>query len=354
MCSASPPPPPDVIGQANAQGAANRETAQVQGRINNPNVIGPFGNRTITWNGDTPTITSTLSPQEQHLQEQRWSTASRLGEAGQLGAETVHQIIGKPVDFSGAARAPTSYVPDARLAPTQTPEALDQNQLPAMPAEAAAVRDKVIAAMMSRAEDDIGKRQEQVQSDLVARGLRPGTEAYAREMDTLNRQRNDAKQQAEIAGGDAAAQAFGMDMARRSTGTAEQAQRFQQELSGGAQNFQQRGSAAQLSQSQQAQANSQQAELRRTQIAEMLAQRQVPLNEIIGLMGKTQVGASPAATAGGGAGGGFNPTNVAPPPLFAAGQAQNQYQTDVYNAQASQANTNNQALASAAMMIAMY
>ncbi|MFZ9616621.1 MAG: hypothetical protein ACO3AG_08130, partial [Fluviibacter sp.] len=52
--SPSPPPAPDYAGAAAAQGAANLETAQAQGRMNNPNIIGPLGSQTVTWG--TPTF----------------------------------------------------------------------------------------------------------------------------------------------------------------------------------------------------------------------------------------------------------------------------------------------------------
>jgi len=52
--SPSAPPPPDYAGAAVAQGAANLETAKAQGRMNNPNVVGPLGSQTVTWG--TPTF----------------------------------------------------------------------------------------------------------------------------------------------------------------------------------------------------------------------------------------------------------------------------------------------------------
>jgi hypothetical protein len=52
--SPSPPPAPDYAGAAREQGAANVETARLQGRINNPNISGPLGGQTVTWG--TPTF----------------------------------------------------------------------------------------------------------------------------------------------------------------------------------------------------------------------------------------------------------------------------------------------------------
>lgn len=51
--SSSPPAAPDYTGAAQAQGAANVETARAQGRMNNPNVITPYGTQTVQW-GQSP------------------------------------------------------------------------------------------------------------------------------------------------------------------------------------------------------------------------------------------------------------------------------------------------------------
>jgi hypothetical protein len=47
--SPSPPAAPDYAGAAQAQGAANVETARLQGQMNNANVYTPYGSQTVTW-----------------------------------------------------------------------------------------------------------------------------------------------------------------------------------------------------------------------------------------------------------------------------------------------------------------
>lgn len=49
MGKPSAPPAPDYTAAAQAQGAANKETAITQGYINNPNVNTPLGSQTVTW-----------------------------------------------------------------------------------------------------------------------------------------------------------------------------------------------------------------------------------------------------------------------------------------------------------------
>jgi len=80
MCAPSPPPPPDYAAAATAQGAANVDAARIQGRLNNPNVINPYGSQTVSWEGDTPTLTQALSPEQQALYDQRVGNQRGLGD----------------------------------------------------------------------------------------------------------------------------------------------------------------------------------------------------------------------------------------------------------------------------------
>lgn len=362
MCSPSPPPAPDYRGAAEEQGQANIEAARLAGRMNNPNVVNPYGSQTVTWEGDTPTLTQTLSPQEQAIYNINAGNREGMGNLAGQGIESLMGLIGSDVDFSGAPRAPESYRPGANLFVPNAPAAFDPaslgsmpqayggaQNLPEMPQVSEAIRSRVIEAMMSRANEDFGKQEEQNNADLVARGMMPGTKGYEAEMDRLNRARNDYRMQAEIGGGDAAAQAFGMDMSRRQQGyeeqttdadmiyrqlmgirqqgAGEQAQRFGQQLSGQAQNFSQQGQARELGSREQQQYYQQQQEARRQAITEMLAQRQIPLNEITALMSGSQVS---------------NPfqvpnyaqnSQVAPAPIFGATTAQGQWDQNAYNQQ---------------------
>ena len=135
---------------------------------------------------------------------------------------------------------------------------------------------------MSRANEGFAQTEEQKNSDLRAAGIAPGTEAYDREMQRIDEARNDYRLQAEGKAGAEVSRDFGMD-----------------------------------------------SELRRQQIAEMLAGRQTPLNEITALMSGSQVSNpfSQASVYNGGA-------TAAAAPLFQGAQAQGQAANDLYNAQA--------------------
>ena len=322
MCAPSPPPAPDYAAAATAQGAANKDAAIASAKLNNPNVINPYGTQSVSYNtgstfnqagfdqamakyqsdlakynsassgnggadafsnllgyngtkgaaptaptrdafttnadGLTPTITQTFSPEQQALFDKSNQTKGLLGDLGIQGATALQGVIGKQLDLSGAPAMPGSY---------------DQT------------RQSVIDAMMSRADEDYGKQTDQTNSDLIAAGIRPGTKAYADRMQMIERSRNDARSQAEIQGGNAASQAFTMDSQRRQQG-----------------------------------------------ISEILAQRQTPLNEINALMSGSQV-QNPFSMPG------FSGTaNMAPAPVFGAAQAQNAYDMNVYNQKAASAN----------------
>lgn len=316
MGKPSAPTPPDYAGAATAQGAANKEAAIASAKLNNPNVINPYGTQSVSYNdqstfnqsgydqamdaynkqlaqynaqptnqlqqilgiskgpapkapgrdqftttgdGLTPTITQTFSPEQQALFDKSNKTQGLLGDLGIQGAQALKGVVGKELDLSGAPSMPGSYED---------------------------TRQSVINAMMGRANEDYGQQTEQANSDLIAAGIRPGTKAYDNKIQQIERSRNDARSQAEIQGGNAANQAFTMDSQRR----------------------------------QQA-------------ISEILAQRQTPLNEINALMSGSQV-SNPFSMPGASQG-----SNMAPAPIFGAAQAQGQADMGLYNSQAAGANS---------------
>lgn len=345
-CSApSAPPPPDYAGAATAQGAANLEAARAQGRINNPNVVNPYGTQNVTWDGDTPTLTQTLSPEQQALYQQQVGNQMGLGDLANQGIGSLQGLIGRGLDFSGAPGMGQAY------GGAQLGQTLDYSRLPGlreafsmptdlpnMPASSEAIRGRVIEAMMGRGNEDLAQREDQVNSDLVARGIGQGTEAYSREMDRLDRSRNDLRMQAEAGADSAVRNAFGMDMASRQQGFNEatgasqlgfdqQSDIFGRALAAQAQNFGQTGQNAELGMRGQGQQFSQQDALRQRAIAEMLAQRQTPLNEITALMSGSQVN-NPFSMPGY-----AQNTQVAPAPIFGAAQAQDAANMGRYNTQ---------------------
>jgi hypothetical protein len=223
--------------------------------MNNPNVVSPYGTQTTVWNGDQPTVTQTFSPDQQRLYDTNQITQENLGLLGNTGSSALQDVIGKNLDYSSVTAAPGDYE---------------------------STRQGVIDAMMNRYNITAGQNEEQTKADLTARGINSGTEAYAREMDRIDRARNDYRSVAESAAGPEVQRAFGQD-----------------------------------------------SELRRQQIAEMLAGRQTPLNEITALMSGSQVSNpfSQASVYNGGAA-------AAPAPILQGTQLAGQAANDIYNSQA--------------------
>lgn len=163
---------------------------------------------------------------------------------------------------------------------------LDLSSLPAGPGDAAGTRDSVINAMMSRVNEDTANQRDQKNSDLIAAGIRPGTKAYDDAQNQISRQYNDARNQAIMSAGQEGQRDFTMDTQRR-----------------------------------------------KDALAEMLAGRQTPLNEINALMSGSQV-SNPFAMPGA-----SQNSNIAPAPLFGAATAQ--YGADMAGYNAEQAGMGN-------------
>lgn len=249
MCAPSPPPAPDYVGAAKAQGAENKDAAIASSKLNNPNVYGPTGSQVWTESGPDgrPTLTQSLSPERQ-------ATASALERLASTGANSLQGIIGSPFSLEG---------------------------LPGQAQSSEATRKRVLDAMSGRIEEDYASKRDRANSEMIARGLRPGTKAYQDEMYMLDRARNDARNQAEATAGGEVSRQFGMD-----------------------------------------------TEGRKNALAELLLRRQWPINEITALLSGTQIGnpfAMPGASQG---------ANIQGAPLFAATNALSGYNTDVYNSQA--------------------
>ncbi len=319
MCAPSPPPAPDYLGAAKQQGQANLDAAKLQGKINNPNVVSPYGTQTTTYGGggfdqkgfdlaqakyqqdlagynatmgartykdpipvapvspnramfengdpDQATLTQTFSPEQQAIFDESNKAKLSLSQLATRGAGTAGEVIGKNVDLSGIPGAPTS----------------------------GGVNQRVIDAMMGRVNEDYGKATDEKNSSLIAAGIRPGSTAYDNSMQLLQRGKNDAAQQAVLAGYQQGGKEFEQDTASR-----------------------------------------------RNAIAEYMAQRQTPLNEITALMSGSQVSnpfSVPAYAQN---------ASVAPAPLFGATQQAGNWQSDLYNAQAAQAGNLQQGLFSLA------
>ena len=92
----TPPPPPDYAGAAVAQGAANVDAARVGSKLSNPNMYTPYGTQLVSYNGDQPTITQTLTPQAQRTLEEQQKTQLQLATLSGKGANLASNVLDKP------------------------------------------------------------------------------------------------------------------------------------------------------------------------------------------------------------------------------------------------------------------
>ena len=175
MCAPKPPSSPDYRGAAQEQGQANLEAARASARLNNPNIVTPYGTQTVTYGSqdygaDIPTITQTLSPDEQKIFDANTQARLGLGEVSNQGLDTVKNVLGSQYD----------------------PSLLPQQQINA----GQSAQD----AIMSRLQPQIEMDREMQASTLANQGIPLGSEAYENAMRMQGQQENDLRQQAVLQG----------------------------------------------------------------------------------------------------------------------------------------------------------
>ena len=101
----SAPATPDYAAAATAQGTANKETALLQGYLNNPNIKGPLGGQTVTFDPVTnqPTITQNLTGTAQSTLEAQQRVQRDMANLGEKGLATASNVISKPFQYTGPA-----------------------------------------------------------------------------------------------------------------------------------------------------------------------------------------------------------------------------------------------------------
>jgi len=277
----SPPPAPDYVGAAKQQGIENLEAARTTAKLGNPNVYSPYGNQTVTYEGDVPTVTQTLTPQAQETLNAQQKVQTGLANLGSQGVQTAQNVMGTPFQFGGPS--------------VQT--ALDTSQIAKMPVSAGTTGQE---AIMSRLEPSLARNRVSTETQLINQGLRPGSEAYDNAIKLVGQQENDARTQAVLQG-------LGLDISANNQG-------FNQALQGG-----QFGNTAQ----QQA-------------LAQAIQGRQMPLNEITALMSGSQI-QNPTFSP-------YQGTNVQGAPIANATAQEGQFAQNTYNQQMASANAQNAGL----------
>lgn len=356
-----------------------------------PGTAGPTGTAptqdqfmTTTYD-DQPTVNQTLNPQQQALFDQTQRIEGKLGNMAEGGLGRVDKAMGSNYDPSGLPGRAYSVqggnyitsVPFERLnqgydSGGDVQKGLDFSQSPKLPGvdDFSADRTKVEDALYSRLNPQFDRQENAMRSRLANQGITNGSEAYNNDVDSFNRAKNDARQQAILAGGNEQSRLFGLglqarqqDVGERSTqgtfansaqaqanaqnaaaaGFANQAR--QGEFSMGLQNAELNNSVGQ----QRFNEGMQNANLtntgRQNQISEDLMLRQLPLNELNSLRTGVQI-QNPQ----------FQPyqgSNIQPAPIFNATQAQGQANQNLYSLGAAQNNQTMSTIGSIAGAVAM-
>lgn len=282
----------------------------------------------------TPTITQQLTPTAQATLEAQQRVQERLAQLGETAMGNVQATLSQPFvptsteikkDFGGYGE-----VPDASkfMAKTEVPlqYAIDTSGAVAMPINAGTNAQNLILQRLNPTiqAGDVSFRQQ-----LANQGLVPGTEAYDKAFRNREMSKNDLYNQAALQG-------INLDLAARQQNInellglgnfANQAQLAGAGLYNQAmgQNFGQGIQGQSLGYNQALNKAQFQNTAQQQQLAQDLALRSQPLQELAAIMGGSQIQLPQFS--------GYQPVNVAASPTFNATQAQYQGQLGAANAQ---------------------
>lgn len=285
----STPAPPDYRGAAQEQAAASRDITEQQTWANRPDQNTPWGS--TSWESERvydPTTqqylnqwtqNTTLDPNSQRALDAQLGLSAGRSELGASLLPRAQDEFGTAMDWNqfdkmGGRVGAENIAGGYDLA---GPE-LDSSQKYSQQAN-----DAIYNQWASRALPQQEEQRNQMQTQLYNQGLRPGDQAYDREMEKMSQNQGDAMQQAQyqatIGSGAEAQRMLGMDAATRGQLTGEQAALagFGNQAAGQRYGMNQASSAYDTQRRQQ-------------QIAEQMQQRGWSLNEINALISGQQVG----------------------------------------------------------------
>ena len=279
-----PPPAPDYAGAAVAQGAANVETARLEGRMNRPDVVSPYDITRVTDLPDDRFLqTYSLTPEyEAQRKKQVEISDAYLDTAGRLLGGLPQETF----SLAGLSAQP-GLIDRSNFATVPTMENLGDY--------ATRVEGAYFNRAVSRLQPQFEKQEIDLRTQLINAGIPEGTTAYNNAFAELRMAQNDTLQ-----GVAAESIREGQALADAQLGRAT-----------GLRSFQISDAASRVAE---------QERRRDRQLADLLLQREVPLSEIATLTGLP----SPTTRGGQIATTGLDvpATSIAPPPIFAATQQQ--------------------------------
>jgi hypothetical protein len=218
-----PPPAPDYVGAARAQGQANIDALRTGAALNRVNQSNPFGSTSYrNLGGDQWEQTTTLSPDQQSILDQQESNQIDLGRIagmrlGQVGQQGQFNLDGLPSRVTGVA--PSNLQGEVGL------PAAEQRQR---------AEDAVYQSATRQLDPQFQQREDATRTRLINQGLREGSEAWNTEMANLSREREsaygDARDRSIMAGGQEASRMLSDDLSRTGFANQTEQQRFAQAL----------------------------------------------------------------------------------------------------------------------------
>ncbi|AWM23446.1 tail fiber domain-containing protein [Sinorhizobium fredii] len=354
----SAPKSPDPNETASAQTATNIGAAVANNVMGNVNQVTPDGTLKYTYTTQkwtdplsgkvydlqVPTATQELSPEQKAIKTQTDGAELNMATLANSQSGKLNDLLGKPMDMSaapGAGKASSVGLPQYQQfsggpnLQTSVGNAGDITKSYDFDFDTSRYEQ----ALMDRMNPQLERDRAALETRLVNQGLQPGSEAYNRAIDEANRSAADARYGAILNAGQEQSRLAGLARDQATFENAAQQQQFgQNATSAGFSNdanqqmFQNQSTTTAANNALKDQTfNAQQAKFnlqnqQRTQyLNEQYAQRNQPINEIIGLMSGAQVN-SPS----------FVPTQSNPmPTVDYAGLVQQDYANKMgaYNAQ---------------------
>ncbi|WP_373413713.1 tail fiber domain-containing protein [Ensifer aridi] len=318
----SAPEAPDPNETASAQTATNIGTAVANNVMGNVNQVTPDGNLTYTYTTQkwkdplsgkeydlqVPTATQTLSQQQQAIKNQTDAAELNMATLANNQSGKLNDLLGKPMDMSKAPAA-------GNAATIGLPQYQQFQGGPNLQTNVGNAGDitrsydvdfdttKYENALMERLNPQLEQDRAALETRLANQGLQPGSEAYNRAIDQARRQSNDARISAILNAGQEQSRIAGLARDQATFQNSAQNQAFGQNVTAAGfsndanqQMFQNRNTTTAGNNALQDQSfNAQQAKFnlqnqqRAQYLNETYAQRNQPINEIIGLMSGAQV-----------------------------------------------------------------
>lgn len=268
------------------------------------NQVTPYGNLTYTV-GDTVngipqyTATQTLTKDGQELLDYSMGAQKNIGKLMEEQSGRLSGLLNRDLDFS--------QLPQAGQAPQYSRFGAGP-QLTLRGGDTSGIqsslgtndfskdRQRVESAMFSRLDPQIARQREMMETDLVNRGIRPGSAAHSAAMRDFNQSLNDQRTSILLGAGQEQSRLQDMALNAGNFTNSAQQQLYNQQMGNAAfgnagrqQMYANQIGAKQANNALQDQGFNNQNIMRQNALNEMMLQRNTPLNELLALSGQGQL-----------------------------------------------------------------